>query len=431
MFSKCFISLSALALGLLLIVSVGTGYGEVVEEARITVDCGMHVVDILDVNFTFNGSPVYNDPAPAIGCASTGATKLYTFPIALDINDFECVYTADGGDPTTIVLPAGQFYFHYPLVLPTPSPGGTLNPPPGAPASGDAWMVISDHDVLMWPSSECFRFTGAQYDYVCVTWYCETMFEPVFQITPGCDSPCGDPSCPPAVYESVAWAPACNPVPNIFCRLFWPVGLTTPGCWCYNFEYQLPVELSSFDAVPTASAISLRFTTASELDNAHFEIMRGESEDGSFTEIARIASQGDATNEQVYSFTDTEVNAGTTYYYFLAEQDLQGNRNEHRDLMVSAVTTGSVEMPNAYALAAYPNPFNPTTTLSFTLAIAGRADISVFNAAGQLVERMAGATYEAGTHEVGFDAAALPSGIYIAHLEANDHSASTKLLLIK
>lgn len=427
-----YISLIALVLGLLLIPATTPVYGEVVEEARITVDCGVHAVSITDVTFTLDGSPVFNDPAAGIGCAAgAGDSKLFVFPTPLDINDFECVYTSDGGLPTTIVIAAGQFYFHYPLILPCPSPGGTIYPPPGAPDEGDAWMVISDHDVLMWPSSECFEFTGAVYDYVCVTWYCDTPYDPVFHIYPGCDSPCGDPTCPPAVYEDVAWAPACNPVPNIWCRLFWPVNLTEPGCWCYYFEHQLPVELSGFDATAASDAISLRFTTASELDNEHFEIMRGVSVEGPFSEITRIASQGDASTEQVYTYSDTDVLAGTTYYYFLAEQDVQGHRSEHRDMMVSATAAGTAATPNAYAIAAYPNPFNPTTTLSFTLESAGRADIRVFNAAGQLVESLSETTYEAGTHEVGFNAAGLPSGIYIARMEANGHSASTKLLLIK
>lgn len=425
-------SLFALVLGLLLITTTSPVFGEMIDEARITMDCGDHTVQLTLLSFLNGINAIYDDLMPNIGCApGMGDTKLYTLPWTMDIDGFSCKYVADGGLSTIIHIPTGQFYFHYPVILPCPSPGGIITPDPGAPAEGDAWMVISDHDVLMWPASECFEFKGTLYDYVAVTWYCDTPYDPVFQIFSGCDSPCGDPSCPPAVYESVAWAPACNPVPNIWVRLFWPVNLTSPGCWCYFFEHQLPVELSTFDATAVPEAISLRFATASELENDHFEIMRGLAADGPFNEITRLESQGDASTEQVYSYLDNNVVAGTTYYYFLAEVDLEGHRAEHRDLMISATATAATALPEAYTIAAYPNPFNPSTTLSFTLETAGQAEINIYNATGQLIDNIAGTYYEAGTHEASFNATGLPSGIYIARFEANGHTATTKMLLIK
>ena len=230
---------------------------EITDEARVTIECRNHTVNVSMVEFWLNDAMIYQDNSPDLACtAGNGDTKQYFFAPMLDINAFEFWYSCDGGPATMMHIPPEVFFFHIPVKLVCPSPGGVVEMDTmSAPTADDAMLIVSDHDVLMWPSSECFKFKGGRYDYVCVTWYCESAFEPVFQITPGCSNPCGDPNCTAAIYQSVQWSAPCNPVPNIWCRLFWPVGLTRAGCWCYNFEFQLPVELASFTAVSTMGNI--------------------------------------------------------------------------------------------------------------------------------------------------------------------------------
>ncbi len=78
-----------------------------------------------------------------------------------------------------------------------------------------------------------------------------------------------------------------------------------------------------------------------------------------------------------------------------------------------------------------PNPFNPTTTLSFTLPAAARVKLSVFDIAGRQVAELVDGFQNAGVHEVIWDAAGLPSGIYCAHLSAGSRSAAQKMVLLK
>jgi hypothetical protein len=68
--------------------------------------------------------------------------------------------------------------------------------------------------------------------------------------------------------------------------------------------------------------------------------------------------------------------------------NLSGNRTEHRELMRSATMTGSAELPSDYALSAYPNPFNPSTTTSFALPEAGVVRIAVFDVAGRWIQTL-------------------------------------------
>jgi hypothetical protein len=68
---------------------------------------------------------------------------------------------------------------------------------------------------------------------------------------------------------------------------------------------------------------------------------------------------------------------------------------------------------------AYPNPFNPVTTLSYTLPTSAVVTLAVFNTLGQQVARFEQGRQYAGSHQMHFDAAALSSGIYVVELSAD------------
>ncbi|MBU1707261.1 T9SS type A sorting domain-containing protein [bacterium] len=410
--------------------AVGTAFCEVAESGRVTLNCGTHTIDVTYVAFTYDGTVVYEDLAPGLSCVpGGGGSNLYDFGTpGLNINDFECDYTCDGGPSTHVVVPAGTFYFHMPFALECPSPGGTIYPEPGNPGADDGFLIVSHHDMLMMGESECFEFKGGFFDYVCVLWYCEGPFEPIFHITPGCDSPCGDPTCTPAVYTDVAWAPACNPLPNVWCRVFYPVGLTQPGCWCYFFEYQLPVELQSFEAVPMTGAVRLNWTTASEQDNAYF-ILERSSQGGLWTEIAREDGQGNSATATNYTYLDEGLHSGTEYTYRLKSVDLAGAVEE---LSVAAAVPLSDVVPEGYSLAQnYPNPFNAVTELSYAIANAGHVRLAIYNVTGRLVATLVNEEQGAGEYQVTFDAGDLPSGVYIYRLEAGTFVSQHKMVLLK
>jgi len=95
----------------------------------------------------------------------------------------------------------------------------------------------------------------------------------------------------------------------------------------------------------------------------------------------------------------------------------------------TAALTG--EVPPAYALRAYPNPFNPTSTLTFTLTEQTDVELAVFNTLGQRVALLVDGTMEAGSHQAVFDAGSLPSGIYIYRLRAGSEFQTGQLMLVK
>lgn len=98
----------------------------------------------------------------------------------------------------------------------------------------------------------------------------------------------------------------------------------------------------------------------------------------------------------------------------------------------SAGTGGATENPRGFGLLRnYPNPFNPGSTIEFTVAVSGYVALKVYDALGREVTTLANGTLEAGRHLVRFDGSALPSGIYIARLTNGHQSRLLKMILLK
>jgi len=79
----------------------------------------------------------------------------------------------------------------------------------------------------------------------------------------------------------------------------------------------------------------------------------------------------------------------------------------------------------------YPNPFNPTTTFSYALPQSADVTITVYDVLGRSVRILVSGTKPAGTYEVSFDAAGLPSGIYFYRLETRDYVETQQMVVMK
>lgn len=79
----------------------------------------------------------------------------------------------------------------------------------------------------------------------------------------------------------------------------------------------------------------------------------------------------------------------------------------------------------------YPNPFNPTTTINYSLASSGKVNISVYNILGQEVATLVNKYQHAGEHRVVWNGHGLSSGVYIYRLRSNDFVQTKKMMLMK
>jgi hypothetical protein len=93
--------------------------------------------------------------------------------------------------------------------------------------------------------------------------------------------------------------------------------------------------------------------------------------------------------------------------------------------------TASIQ-PAVYSLeAAYPNPFNPSTTLKCGLAQAGQVTLTIYNLNGQKVATLVDGFREAGAHEITWNAAQMASGIYLCRMQSGNFTAIQKMVLLK
>lgn len=80
----------------------------------------------------------------------------------------------------------------------------------------------------------------------------------------------------------------------------------------------------------------------------------------------------------------------------------------------------------------YPDPFNPSTTIQFTVPFSGRAVLKDFNVLGQEVATLFDNEAAAGiNHQVRFNASTLAGGIYFSRLEFNRKMQARKMVLLK
>lgn len=81
--------------------------------------------------------------------------------------------------------------------------------------------------------------------------------------------------------------------------------------------------------------------------------------------------------------------------------------------------------------SAYPNPFNPTTTLEFQLKQKSEVRVKVFDITGKEIAKFDKKKYSPGKHQLEFDASNLPSGIYFSQISTGDQIKTIKLILLK
>ena len=79
----------------------------------------------------------------------------------------------------------------------------------------------------------------------------------------------------------------------------------------------------------------------------------------------------------------------------------------------------------------YPNPFNPFTTVSYSIPKNGIVILKVYDILGKEVAVLTNEVKEAGNYSVKFDASNLPSGIYFYTLTSGNFIATKKLILLK
>jgi hypothetical protein len=186
----------------------------------------------------------------------------------------------------------------------------------------------------------------------------------------------------------------------------------------------LPVELTSFTSSVNANVVTLNWATATEKNNYGFDVERlatGQS----WVKIGFVQGAGISNAVKQYSFVDKNLAAGS-YSYRLKQIDNDGT---FKYLPAIEVSVGA--QPVSFSIGNYPNPFNPSTIIRYSLPSNAFVNISIYNMLGQKVVTLVNQNMEQGVHEVSFNASSLATGAYIYRIEAGSYSATKKMLLLK
>jgi hypothetical protein len=186
---------------------------------------------------------------------------------------------------------------------------------------------------------------------------------------------------------------------------------------------QVPITLASFAADAVQGVVNVTWVTESETENNHFVLRRnGEI-------LATIDGAGTTTESHTYAFVDRHVETGRVYSYALSDVSYGGVETAHDAITVEILAGAATE---SFALeAAYPNPFNPQTTVPYSLATDSPVDLAVYNTRGMRVATLFSGEREAGTYESVWHAANMPSGIYLIRMTAEGRILTQKVVLMK
>ena len=206
--------------------------------------------------------------------------------------------------------------------------------------------------------------------------------------------------------------------------------------WVFATPFaQLPVELISFTALPNRFSVELQWSTATELNDAQFDVERrslsgvlpSSASNQVWIRVASVAGSGTSNSPKNYMYSDN-VGAAGTYSYRLKQIDHNGAFTYSQEIQVQLGAA-----PRAFELSQnYPNPFNPSTSIEFTLPSDGHATLKVYNSIGQEVATLFNNDAKGGVfYQALFDGSKLASGTYFARLQFGNTLQIKKLLLLK
>ena len=127
------------------------------------------------------------------------------------------------------------------------------------------------------------------------------------------------------------------------------------------------------------------------------------------------------------------VTPGKRYIYDLYAVDVNGNKElvASDNIMIKSNKNKIIENSSFTLKASYPNPFNPSFIVPFSVHTPQNIDIKLYDLKGKLVQNVADGYYSPGNYEIIVHGDNLVSGVYLLRTKVNDQQAIQKMLLTK
>lgn len=206
-----------------------------------------------------------------------------------------------------------------------------------------------------------------------------------------------------------------------------------------DFSYQV---VSTNNDLPAPKSVSIAGANSDDNEGSWIQFYGELAERITMTDGSKllIADGSDTTAVMIWNTTGVDVAAltdGESYWYRGVGSQYSG---EHQLLVAydedirsgTGIHDDPIRKPLSFRLEpAYPNPFNPTTTIAWQLAQAGDFRLSLFNLLGQEVAVLATGKAKPGKYSTLLHAEQMHSGMYFVRLESDGNVATQKIILLK
>lgn len=245
-----------------------------------------------------------------------------------------------------------------------------------------------------------------------------------------------------AYYRGGAWTTVANDEGTIMFNVEAAKDMNLPIILGDADPNTLPVELSTFTVTMNAANNAvLTWVTQTETGVSGFYVYRNSEESlATAKTVSNLIPATNTSQQQVYQFTDKELYSMGTYYYWLQISDMDGSESFYGPLALEyegGTNPGTPTIPQITELKSiYPNPFNPSTTISYGLAEAAEVKVQIFNSRGQLVRNYNEGQKNAGNYTLIWNGTdnngqSQATGVYFVRLQAGKKVFNSKAVLMK
>ena len=190
----------------------------------------------------------------------------------------------------------------------------------------------------------------------------------------------------------------------------------------------LPVELTAFEATQQADGITLTWQTASEQNNAGFEVQRQSAESGAWEALRFVEGAGTTSAPQDYRFRDAQPPFADSLVYRLKQVDTDGTTAFSPEVVVRRGPGSDVRLA-----APFPNPTRQQATVRYAVpeGSAQPVRLDVYNVLGQRIATLVDETQTPGREELSLDASRWASGVYFLRLQVGDVMRTERVTVVR
>ncbi len=228
---------------------------------------------------------------------------------------------------------------------------------------------------------------------------------------------------------------------NLKGTIIWKIGrdyngsqaplLNMIGKYLYNYPVASPqppsLQSPINDHTGDSTSILLKWNPCDSTTSYHIQF-------STTSDFSNISGDRSGINFPFFQIGNLQTN--TKYYWRVSASNLNGSSNwsdvwNFTTKNITAIKHAASTVPLDFNLSSYPNPFNPGTTITYSISKSGMVDLSIYNILGIKIKTLLNEYLSFGIYKIQFDGSSLSSGIYFCKLQTENNMRVIKLDLLK